>query len=112
MNVFEYTGFNPVAPSCGIKTYIYFMTADFEQGRLTKIGYSYRPEKRIKALQSKLRRKIKMEALVELKGFYNCQKLELLLHKKLSEYRAFGEWFSPCPEINKLIKTHRVGELQ
>ena len=73
---------------------VYFVSAP---GRI-KIGFTRRPEKRLKAL-----RLADMEELTVIAIIDGPRALEKKLHGLLKDHRLRGEWFVDCAEVRQVV---------
>lgn len=71
-----------------------------------KIGYSYSPERRLKALKSEYRRELQL-----LKTIYGYRAEEAALHRKFKQYRLHGEWFQLTGELVRFIGRRRPAKV-
>ncbi len=80
-------------------TYFIIENEDNDDSRI-KIGFSKKPEKRIKELQTGNSRKLAIMGWIESED----KSLEKNLHQKYEEFRLTGEWFSiePCDVLEEL----------
>ena len=67
-----------------------------------KIGYSYSPERRMKALQSGHRRPLQL-----LKTLPGARAEEAALHRRFKEYKIWGEWFHLTGKLARFIGRKR-----
>lgn len=67
-----------------------------------KIGYSYSPTTRMKALQHNHPRPLQL-----LKTIYGFRAEEAALHRKFKQYRLHGEWFQLSDELVRFIGRRR-----
>ncbi len=77
-------------------TFIYFIS----DGRgFIKIGKAQDVTKRLRGLQTGAASKLIVAGLIR-----GPESLESALHKRFAQYRAQGEWFLDCPEIQSFLK--------
>lgn len=84
--------------------YIYFI-GNVEQ-KLVKIGFSVKPNSRLKSLQTSF--PYKLSVLYKTKG--STQK-EKLAHEKFKNHRLKGEWFNIDGDLKDFLKTCGVKNL-
>lgn len=78
--------------------YIYFIR---ESGRgLVKIGSAKEPQVRLAALAAQTPHELELIGVVR-----GTRQHEIRIHEHFSDHRVWGEWFKPCPELVRFLKT-------
>lgn len=82
-----------------LPAYVYFIeTARCKKPEI-KIGYSWRPDLRLKRLERERGRKLRLIHTIYFDDDWVARSVERRFHKDFSRFRLRGEWFSADPFI-------------
>lgn len=83
------------------KHYVYFIKE--VDNTHFKIGYTARPDKRIKQLQTGHPKKLGYFGLIEFDDERSARAQEKILHVSCNKHRKKGEWFEWCDSAQKIM---------
>lgn len=87
-----------------------YLVEDVTTGAV-KIGITKRLRNRLRALQAQTNHPLRLVAASQGDGEIIRQRLERSLHGVFSESRQRGEWFSPSPLLQRIVRTNMQAEL-
>lgn len=85
------------------KYYVYFIREVEGEDRHFKIGYSQRPDKRLKQLQTGHPKKLGIFGLIECKTEREARDQEKILHVSHNINKTKGEWFKWSDGAEKIM---------
>lgn len=86
------------------KHYVYFIWEVDPKNRHFKIGYSKRPDKRVKQLQTGHPKKLGLFGALEFDTEKEARAQEKMLHVSYGHHRTKGEWFKWSPAAEKVMR--------
>lgn len=69
-----------------------------------KIGYSKRPDKRVKQIQTGHPKKLGLFGLIEFDDEKSARAQEKMLHVSYQKHKTNGEWFKWCNGADKIMQ--------